>query len=283
LTIRPADADTGIVFNRTDLGWDACVRAIPDNVVDTQLATTLGRGTVRVSTIEHLMATFAGMGIDNARVEVDASELPILDGSAAPFVRLIESAGIHEQQSARWFIEVTCEVSWTDGCAVTTLAPHDGFRLEYTMNYDHPLFEDQQHAAVDFSTAAFVRDVSRARTFGFLADVERLRAMDLVRGGSLENAVVVDDDGVVNHDGLRYEDEFVRHKILDAIGDLYVSGYPIIGAFSGYQSGHESNHALLRKLLADSATYRWITFESGGQAPIRLCRPAASVRSVSIA
>ena len=275
MTIGPGPADSGIVFRRSDLGRCAVVKAGADNVIDTQLATTLGEQDFRVSTIEHLMAAFAGLGIDNAEVDVDAAELPIMDGSAAPFVRLIDRAGIRKQAAPKRFLEVLREVSWTDGCATTRLSPHDGFRLEYTLNYDHPFFQGQcQYAAVDFSSQAFVRDVSRARTFGFLADIERLRAMDLVRGGSLDNAVVVDDDGVLNVEGLRYEDEFVKHKILDAIGDLYVAGHAIIGAFQGYQSGHRSNNALVRRLLADRSAYRSVTFENGRRPPISLYRAA---------
>ena len=280
MTIHPAQPDAGIVFRRCDLGCS--VEAKAQNVVDTQLATTLGDDDVRISTIEHLMATFAGLGIDNAQVDVSGSELPIMDGSAAPFVRLIRAAGIEEQPAPKRFLEVTREVSWTDGCAVTSLSPHDGFRLEYTMNYDHPYFEGHsQHAAVDFSSRAFIRDISRARTFGFLSDIERLRAMDLVRGGSLDNAVVVDDDGVLNDEGLRCEDEFVKHKILDAIGDLYVAGHPIIGAFAGYQSGHGSNNALVRQLLADRGSYRSVTFENGSTPPISLYRACNGIGAVS--
>lgn len=269
LTIRPMHPDAGIVFRRCDLGCSFEAKA--QNVVDTQLATTLGDDDVRISTIEHLMATFAGLGIDNAEVDVSGSELPIMDGSAAPFVRLIRAAGVEEQPAPKRFLRVTREVSWTDGDAVTALSPHDGFRLEYTMNYDHPYFVGLcQHATVDFSSRAFIRDISRARTFGFLSDIERLRAMDLVRGGSLDNAVVVVDDGVLNDEGLRCEDEFVKHKILDAIGDLYVAGHPIIGAFSGYQSGHGSNNGLVRQLLADPGSYRSVTFENGCRPPISL-------------
>lgn len=280
LTIRPGHPDAGIVFRRADLPSQSQVAANADNVVDTQLATTLGDNGVRVSTVEHLMATFAGLGIDNAQVEVGGSELPIMDGSAAPFVRLIRSAGIAEQAAPKRFIEITREVRWTDGCALTILSPHDGFRLEYTMKYDHPYFEGLcQHATVDFSSRAFIRDISPARTFGFLSDIERLRAMDLVRGGSLDNAVVVDDDGVVNDEGLRYEDEFAKHKILDAIGDLYVAGHSIIGAFSGYQSGHGSNNALVRELLADRSSYRSVTFENGCRPPISLYRAYNGARA----
>ena len=268
------------MFRRTDLPSSSTVKAGADKVVDTQLATTLGDDQVRVSTVEHLMATFAGLGIDNAEVEVGGAELPIMDGSAAPFVRLVRTAGIAEQPAPKRFIEVTREVRWTDGYAVTSLAPHDGFRLECTMKYDHPYFEGLcQHAAVEFSSQAFIRDISRARTFGFLSDIERLRAMDLVRGGSLDNAVVVDDDGVVNDGGLRYEDEFAKHKILDAIGDLYVAGHSIIGAFTGYQSGHGSNNALVRELLADPSSHRSVTFENGRRPPISLYRACNGARA----
>ena len=260
LTLHPAAPDTGIVFRRTDLGPCALVKACAANVVDTEFATTLGDGKVRVATVEHLMAALAGCGIDNVRVDLNAPELPIMDGSAEPFVALIRAAGSIEQNACRRFLRVLREVTYTDGEAVATLRPYDGFRVEYTMHYDHPFFASQcQHAAVDVSTAAFVRDVSRARTFGFLADMEALRAKDLVQGGSLDNAIVVDDDGILNADGLRYDDEFVKHKILDAIGDLYLCGQPILGAFSGYVSGHGANHALLQALLEDSSAYETVT------------------------
>lgn len=273
LTIQPAHPDAGIVFRRCDLSSGNEVKVSADHIVDTRLATTLGDDSLRISTIEHLMAAFAGLGIDNAAVGVSGAELPIMDGSAAPFVRLIRTAGIEEQPAPKRFIEITRRVAWTDGCAAASLSPYRGFRLDYTMNYDHPYFEGQcQHVTVDFSSRAFIRDISQARTFGFLSDIERLRAMDLVRGGSLDNAVVVDEDGVLNDEGLRYEDEFVKHKILDAIGDLYVAGHPIIGAFTGYQSGHGSNNALVRQLLADPRSHRSVTFENGCQPPISLCR-----------
>ncbi len=267
--------DAGIVFHRTDLHCGAGLKATPANVVDTRLATTLGDGEVRVSTVEHLMAAFAGLGIDNARVDVNGPELPILDGSAAPFVRLIRRARIKQQPAPKRFLKIVQEVTVADKCAVATLSPHDGFRVEYTMNYDHPFFVGQrQHAVLDFSTTAFLREVSRARTFGFLAEIEDLRALGLVRGGSLDNAVVVDDEGILNDDGLRFEAEFVKHKILDAIGDLYIVGHPVIGAFSGYQSGHGTNNALLRRLLADPDVFEPITFEADA-APFALYRAAA--------
>ena len=264
LTIHPAPTDTGIVFRRTDLCRNAIVKAVAANVVDTKLATTIGHDGMRVSTVEHLMAAFAGFGIDNASVDLSGPELPILDGSAAPYVALIQSAGIKKQRRPKRFLKVVREVVYSDGTATARLSPHDGFRVEYTMNYDHPFFADQcQHAAVDVCTCTFVRDVSRARTFGFLAELEELRARDLVRGGSLENAIVVDDEGILNTDGLRYDDEFVKHKILDAIGDLYLCGHPIIGAFAGDQSGHGTNHALLRELFADPSAYEWATCADG--------------------
>ena len=260
LTLRPAAPNTGIVFRRADLGPRSLVKACAANVVDTDLATTLGDGAVRVATVEHLMAAFAGCGIDNAQVDLSAPELPIMDGSAAPFVALIRDAGIVEQNACRRFLRVLRTVTYSDGQAVATLRPYDGFRVEYTMHYDHPFFADQcQHAAVDVCAATFARDVSRARTFGFLADMDALRAKDMARGGSLDNAIVVDDDGILNEDGLRYDDEFVKHKILDAIGDLYLCGQPILGAFSGYTSGHGANHALLRALLEDPSAYESVT------------------------
>lgn len=260
VSLRPAAPETGIVFHRADLDGCAAVKACAANVVDTVRATTLGAGGVRVATIEHLMAALAGIGIDNVHVDVRGPELPIMDGSAAPFVALIEAAGIAEQDAPKRFLRVVREVTYTDGYAVATLRPCDGFRVEYTMDYDHPFFASQcQHAAVEVSAAAFARDVSRARTFGFLADVEALRAKDLVLGGSLDNAIVVDDHGIVNEDGLRYEDEFVKHKILDAIGDLYVCGRPVLGAFAGHRSGHGANHALLRTLLGDPGAYETVT------------------------
>ena len=259
LAMRPAPSHTGIVFHRSDLGRCWPVKACAANVVDTERATTLGNGEARVATVEHLLATFAGFGIDNVHVDLSGPEMPIMDGSAAPFVALVRAAGIAEQDAPKRFLRVTREVTCTDGSAVATLRPYDGFRVEYTMNYDHPFFASQcQHAVVEVSTTAFVRDVSRARTFGFLAELEALRAKDLARGGSLDNAIVVDDSGILNEDGLRYDDEFVKHKILDAIGDLYVCGHPILGAFSGYRSGHATNHALLRTLL-DSNAYEPVT------------------------
>ena len=249
-----------MVFRRSDMGHHATVRATVENVVDTQYATTLACGEVRVSTVEHLMAALAGFGIDNAEVDVTGPEVPILDGSAAPFVQLIESAGVVEQRAPKQYLRVLRRVAYSDGGAVAELKPHRSFRVEYTMKYDHPYLQSQcQHAAVDLCAGAFANEVSRARTFGILADMEALQARNLVRGGSLDNAIVVDDHGLLNEGGLRYHDEFVKHKILDAIGDLYVCGYPIIGAFFGCQSGHGTNHGLLRQLMAAADAYEIVT------------------------
>lgn len=264
ITIHPAPPHTGIVFRRVDLSGEN-VRANIANVVETRFATTLAENGARVSTVEHLMAAFAGLGVDNAGVDVNATELPILDGSAAPFLDLIHNAGVVDQDAARHYLQVVREVSYMDGSAVARLRPHDGFRVEYTMAYDHPFFADQcQHAAVEFAGSTFEREVSRARTFGFLADMDHLRTMRLALGGSLDNAIVVDDDGIVNADGLRYHDEFVKHKILDAVGDLYLCGHPILGAFEGYRTGHATNTGLVRRLLQEPDAFRAVTLESNG-------------------
>ena len=259
ITIHPAPPDTGVVFRRVDLRGQN-VRANAANVVETRFATTLAEDGVRVATVEHLMAAFAGLCVDNAVVEVNAPELPIFDGSAAPFLDLIRDAGVAEQGAPRRYLQVVREVSYTEGGAVAHLRPHDGFRVEYTMDYDHPFFADQcQHAAVEFANGTFEREVSRARTFGFLADMETLRASRMALGGSLDNAIVVDDDGILNDDGLRYHDEFVKHKILDAVGDLYLCGHPILGAFEGYRTGHATNNGLIRRLLDEPDAFRAVT------------------------
>ena len=259
ITLHPAAPDTGIVFRRVDLRGET-VHANVANVVETRFATTLAENGARVATVEHLMAAFAGVGVDNAEVDINATELPILDGSAAPFLDLIRVAGVVEQDVARRYLQVVREVSYEEGEAVAHLRPHDGFRVEYTMDYDHPFFADQcQHAAVEFANGTFEREVSRARTFGFLADMEELRTMRMALGGSLDNAIVVDEEGILNDDGLRYHDEFVKHKILDAVGDLYLCGHPILGAFEGYRTGHATNNGLLRRLLDDPRAFRAVT------------------------
>ena len=275
LTLRPAPVDSGIVFTRVDLDSPVVIPALVGHVGDTTMATTLAKGKVRISTVEHLMAAFAGLGIDNACVEVDAAELPIMDGSAAPFVFLLQSAGIIEQDAPKKFIRIIEETVYTDGDIEVRLSPYDGFRVEYTLLYDHPVFRKHtKTAVVDFSSSTFVKEVSRARTFGFLADFEKLREMDLARGGSLDNAIVVDDFRILNEEGLRLEDEFVKHKILDAIGDLYLLGHSVLGAFSGHKSGHASNNALLRQVLANPRAWDVVTFETERDAyPISFSQP----------
>ncbi|MCZ6709042.1 MAG: UDP-3-O-acyl-N-acetylglucosamine deacetylase [Gammaproteobacteria bacterium] len=274
LTLRPAPVDTGIVFIRTDLDEPVSLRAHVDNVGDTSMATSLTNGTVEISTVEHLMAALAGLGIDNAYVEVSAPELPIMDGSAAPFVFLLQSAGIDEQPAPKKFIRMKKTVSYRQGDIVAELKPYNGFKVSYTLRYDHPVFHrHEKSASVEISSMSFVKEVSRARTFGFLADYEKLRSMNLARGGSLDNAVVVDDYRILNDEGLRQEDEFVKHKILDAIGDLYLLGHSMIGEFTGYKSGHGPNNALLRKVLADGDATEVVTFEDEADAPIVFPQP----------
>jgi UDP-3-O-[3-hydroxymyristoyl] N-acetylglucosamine deacetylase len=268
LTLRPAAPDTGIVFRRVDLEPPAEIRACPHNVGDTRLSTTLVSGEVRVSTVEHLLSAFAGLGIDNAYVDVSAAEVPIMDGSAGPFVFLIQSAGIEEQARPKRFIRIKRPVEVRDGEKFARFEPYEGFKVEFTIDFDHPAFHDRaKRAQVDFSTTSFVKEVSRARTFGFLREIEQLRQQNLALGGSLDNAVVVDEYRVLNEEGLRYEDEFVKHKILDAIGDLYLLGHTLIGAFRGHKSGHGLNNQLLRALIADRQAWEEAVFEDTATAP----------------
>lgn len=274
ITLRPAPVDNGIVFVRSDLDAPVSLKAHVKNVGDTTMATSLASGAVNISTVEHLLAAFSGLGIDNAFVDVSAPELPIMDGSAAPFVFLLQSAGIEEQPAPKRFMRIKKALSYCNGDIRAELKPYDGFRVEYTLVYDHPVF--RKHAktsAVELSSMSFVKEVSRARTFGFLADYEKLRANNLARGGSLDNAVVVDDYRIINDEGLRQEDEFVKHKILDAIGDLYLLGHSVIGSFSGYKSGHGPNNALLRQVLQDPDAYEIVTFSSEADAPITFSQP----------
>lgn len=274
LTLRPAAVDTGIVFRRVDLPEPVEIKASPENVGDTQLSTTLIKGDVRISTVEHLLSALAGLGIDNAYVDLSAPEVPIMDGSAGPFVFLVQSAGIEEQNAAKRFIRIKRSIQVEDGDKWARFDPFDGFKVGFTIEFDHPAFKDHaQCSEVDFSTTSFVREVSRARTFGFMRDIERLREAKLALGGSLDNAVVVDDYRVLNEDGLRYEDEFVKHKILDAIGDLYLLGHSLIGAFHGHKSGHAINNCLLRALLADATAWEEVTFEDAAIAPISFLQP----------
>jgi len=280
LTLRPAAPDTGIVFRRIDLDPVVEIEAKAENVGDTSLSTTLIHDGVRVSTVEHLLSAFAGLGIDNAYVDLNAAEVPIMDGSAGPFVFLIQSAGIEEQQAPKHFIRINKKVILEDGDKWAKFEPFDGFKVSFAIDFDHPAFTERpQEVEVDFSSTSFVREVSRARTFGFMKDIEKLRENNLALGGSLDNAIVIDDYRVVNEDGLRYQDEFVRHKVLDAIGDLYLLGHSLIGAFHGYKSGHEVNNKLLRKLLLEEDAWDLVSFEDEKDAPIMFSRPAAAITS----
>ncbi|MGM0702693.1 MAG: UDP-3-O-acyl-N-acetylglucosamine deacetylase [Pseudomonadota bacterium] len=276
LALRPAPVNTGIVFVRTDLEPEVQLPADAALVTDTTLCTALSRDGVKVATVEHLMSALAGLGIDNAYVDVSAPEVPIMDGSAAPFVFLIQSAGIAEQAAPKQFIRIKREVVVRDEDKEARFLPHQGFKVSFTIDFDHPVFEQQkQTAVVDFSTTSFVKEVARARTFGFMRDLEYLRANDLALGGSLDNAIVVDDYRIVNEGGLRYDDEFVKHKVLDAIGDLYQLGYSLIGEFRGIKSGHALNNQLCRALLDQPDAYEIVTFENERQlAPISYAAPA---------
>lgn len=274
LTLRPAPADTGIIFVRTDLDPHVEIPAEAHLVGDTTLSTTLIQDGVRVSTIEHLMSAMCGLGIDNAYVEVSAPEVPIMDGSAGPFVFLIQSAGIEEQDAPKKFLRVTKPVRLEDGDRSVSLEPFDGFKVSYTLLYDHPVYRRYtKSATIDFSSTSFVKEVSRARTFGFMHEFEELRNRNLALGASMDNAIAVGDYKVLNEDGLRYEDEFVKHKILDSIGDLYLLGHSLLGEFKGYKSGHALNNALLRALHATPDAWELVTFESESQVPISYLKP----------
>jgi UDP-3-O-[3-hydroxymyristoyl] N-acetylglucosamine deacetylase len=274
LTLRPAAVDTGIVFRRIDLDPPVEIPARAENVGDTTLSTSLVCGDARVATVEHLLSALAGLGIDNAFVDVSAPEVPIMDGSAGPFVFLVQSAGVEDQNAPKRFIRIRKPVQVEDGDKWARFEPFEGFKVSFAIEFDHPVFKNRcQEAVVDFSTTSFVKEVSRARTFGFMRDIELLREKRLALGGSLDNAVVVDDYRVLNEDGLRYDDEFVKHKVLDAIGDLYLLGRSLIGAFSGYKSGHALNNRLLRALMADESAWELVTFEDAAQAPILFMQP----------
>src|ERR1700751_5701227 len=269
MTLKPADADGGILFRRTDLPNPVDIRAHAENVGDTTLGTTLGRGESRVSTVEHLLSGVRGPGLGKAGGELSAAEVPIMDGSAGPFVFLLQSAGIEEQRRPKRFIRVTKRLRVEDGDKWAQFEPFDGFKVDFEIEFNHPIFKRRsQHASMDFSTTSFLKEVSRARTFGFMRDLETLRSRNLALGGSLDNAIVLDEFRVLNEDGLRYEDEFVKHKILDAIGDLYLLGHSLIGEFSGFKSGHALNNKLLRTLLADTSTWEEVVFDPYSDAPI---------------
>ena len=269
LTLRPASANTGIIFRRVDLDPAVEIPAKPKYVGDTSLSTTLVKNNIRISTVEHLLSALAGFGIDNAFVDLTADEVPIMDGSAGPFVFLIQSAGIVEQNAAKKFLRIKEKVRVDKDEKWAMFEPFDGFKVGFSIEFDHPVFNQNNcHAEIDFSTTSFVKEVSRARTFGFMRDVELLRQKNLVLGGSLDNAVVVDDYRVLNEDGLRYADECVKHKILDAIGDLYLLGHSLIGAFKGHKSGHALNNTLIRELLLNEDAWELVSFETEYKAPI---------------
>jgi UDP-3-O-[3-hydroxymyristoyl] N-acetylglucosamine deacetylase len=268
LAIRPAPPNSGIVFRRNDLPGSPAIRALAGNVTEVRLATCIEADGAKVSTIEHLMAAFAGLGIDNAEVWLSSSEVPIMDGSAAPFVFLIQSVGVVEQAAPKRFLRVLRAVSVEQGDKWARVEPHHGFRVAYEGRFEHPAFANgPQSVCVDFSQTSFLKEVSRARTFGFTQEVEALRSQGLALGGSLDNAIVMDEFRVLNADGLRYADEFLKHKILDALGDLYLLGAPLIGAFSGYKTGHALNNLLARALLADPDAWETVTFAVPEEAP----------------
>lgn len=273
IVLRPAAPGTGVVFRRVDLDPPVDLKADPLAVGDTRLASCLERDGVKIATVEHLMSALAGLGIDNLYIDVDAPELPIMDGSAAPFVYLLQSAGIEEQNAPKRFLRVKKTVEVRDGDKWARLEPHDGFRLSFSIVFSHPaVAQSGTSASIDFAENSYVREVARARTFGFMQDVEFMRDQGLALGGSLDNAIVMDEYRVLNNDGLRYSDEFAKHKLLDAIGDLYLAGYPLLAAFSAHKSGHALNNTLLRALLSDASAWEIVTFERPEATPAGIAR-----------
>ncbi|WP_202838993.1 UDP-3-O-acyl-N-acetylglucosamine deacetylase [Luteimonas saliphila] len=269
LTLRPAAPDAGIVFRRVDLDPVVEIPASGDLVSETTLCTGLARDGAKVQTVEHLMSALAGLGIDNLYVELSAAEVPIMDGSSGPFVFLLQSAGIVEQDVPKRFIRIMRPVEVREGDKIARFEPYDGFRLGFTVQFDHPAIpQSRSRAQIEFSTESYIREVSRARTFGFMRDLEYMRERNLGLGGSMDNAIVLDEFRVLNDDGLRYADEFVRHKILDAVGDLYLAGHPILGAFEGYKSGHALNNKLVRALLADRTAWEEVSYPATAPAPL---------------
>jgi UDP-3-O-[3-hydroxymyristoyl] N-acetylglucosamine deacetylase len=261
------------VFRRVDLARPVDIRAVAGNVSDARLCTTLEEGGAKVATVEHLMSAFAGLGVDNAYVDISGPEVPIMDGSAGPFVFLIQSAGIEEQAAAKRFIRVRRPVQVGDAVKWARLEPFEGYRLTFSIDFEHPVLErSSQTTTIDFAETSYIKEVSRARTFGFMQDVETLRSDGLALGGGLENAIVMDEYRVLNTDGLRYEDEFVKHKILDAVGDLYLAGHPIVGAFTAHKSGHALNNQLVRQLLSQRDAWDLVSYERPGEAPAALVR-----------
>lgn len=275
MTLRPAAENTGIMFHRVDLDEPISIPADPTLVTETMLGTTLTKDGTKVATVEHLMSALAGLGIDNAHIDLSASEVPIMDGSAGPFVFLLQSAGIEEQNAAKKFIRIKKTVRVEDGDKWAELNPFNGFKVNFEVYFNHPVFNKlSQQATIDFSSSSFLKEVSRARTFCFLRDVEALRERNLTLGGSMDNAIVLDDYRILNEDGLRYANEFVIHKILDAIGDAYLLGHGLIGELRAYKSGHELNNKLFRAMLADTTAWEEVTFEDSKKAPISYATPS---------
>jgi len=276
LTLRPAAVNSGIVFRRVDLTPPVDIKAHATNVGETTLSTTLGLGNDKVDTVEHLLSAMAGLGIDNAVVEVSAREVPIMDGSSGPFIFLLQSAGILEQPEAKRFIRIKKRVEVTDGDKSAAFVPYNGFKVSFEIDFDHPVLQSSiQKASLDFSSTTYVKEVSRARTFGFTKDLEHMRSKNLAKGGSEKNAIVVDEYRILNEDGLRYDDEFVKHKILDAVGDLYLLGHSLIGEYIGYKSGHGLNNQLLRELLSREDAWEFVEFPEA-ESPVSYMKPAAS-------
>jgi UDP-3-O-[3-hydroxymyristoyl] N-acetylglucosamine deacetylase len=268
MALRPAPANTGIVFQRTDLVHSAAIPALASNVGDTRLSSTLKIGGASVSTVEHLMSALAGLGIDNLYVDIAGPELPIMDGSAGPFVFLLQSAGIVEQAASKRYLRVTSAVEVSDGDKWARFTPFDGFKLDFTIDFPHPVFgSENRNVVVDFALNSYAKEIARARTFGFMQDVEAMRAAGLGLGGSLQNAIVLDEFRVLNSEGLRYDNEFVRHKVLDAIGDIYLLGHPLIGQYTAYKSGHALNNQLARALLGNAEAFEIVTFSDEKTVP----------------
>ena len=268
LRINPGQPDRGIVFIRTDMASEPITASLK-NVHDTRLSTTISNGSASVSTVEHLLSALAGLGIDNANIELDGPEVPIMDGSSRPFVFLIQSAGINEQNHPKKFIKIIKDIEVKQNDKWAKIEPFDGFKVAFTIDFDHPSFpKETQTSTIDFSTISYLSQVSRARTFGFAKDIENLRKNNLALGGSVNNAIVIDDYKIVNEDGLRYKDEFVKHKILDAIGDLYLLGHSLIGSFSAFKSGHHLNNLLLRELINNENAWEQVIIEDEDKTPI---------------
>jgi UDP-3-O-[3-hydroxymyristoyl] N-acetylglucosamine deacetylase len=276
MTLRPAQPDQGIVFRRLDLPQPVDIRAAARAVTDTRLCSAVEGGGAKVATVEHLMSALAGLGIDNLYVDLTGPEVPIMDGSAGPFVYLLQSAGIAEQRAPKRFLRIRQPVEVRDGDKWARFEPYDGFRVSFSIVFDHPVFERaSQSLTIDFAETSYTKEVARARTFGFVQDVEALRDAGLALGGSLDNAVVLDEYRVLNTDGLRYADEFVKHKVLDAIGDLYLIGHPVVGAFSAHKSGHALNNQLLRATLDQTDAWELTSFERADEAPAGLAKAFA--------